>query len=232
MKLKSFGCSFIFGSDLKDDVSSQMLDWSNNGIYIKPSCLTWPALLANHYNYDYISYALPGIGNLQILESVLNEINVSSAQDLFVIQWTWIDRFDYENRNRTERENFWTTILPNDKDKISETYLKYIHSQYRDKLSTLILIKTAIDLLEQKNIPYIMTNIDDLVFEDTWHSSLATQLLQKDIKSRIVSFDGFNFLEWSKKCHYKVSESMHPLEDAHRHAADLIISYNLLTLEQ
>ena len=87
MQVKSFGCSFIFGSELADD--------GKNGLYAIGSRLTWPALLAKHYNYQYQTHARPGSGNLQILERMLNQTAVSDNLDLFVIGWTWIDRFDY-----------------------------------------------------------------------------------------------------------------------------------------
>ena len=67
MTLKSFGCSFIFGSDLADD--------GRDGPYATPSQLTWPALLAQHLGRDYQCYARPGSGNLQILNTILNQID-------------------------------------------------------------------------------------------------------------------------------------------------------------
>lgn len=227
MIVKSFGCSFIFGNDLSDDVSSRQFDWSENGIYIRPSNLTWPSLLAKDYGYEYSSCALPGIGNFQILESILKEIN-SASDCFFIIQWTWIDRFDYENQQRTHEDNFWNTILPSSKSPIADLYFKQLHSQYRDKLSTLTYIKTAIDALQQNNVPFIMTNIDDLVFEEIWHSNAAIEYLQNFTRPYITDFDGMNFLDWAIKNNYPISSSMHPLELSHEKAAKLIKSYNLL----
>jgi hypothetical protein len=43
MNLKSFGCSFIFGSELSDD--------GRNGLYATGSRLTWPAHVAQHLGY-------------------------------------------------------------------------------------------------------------------------------------------------------------------------------------
>lgn len=228
MMLKSFGCSFIFGSDLSDDISKNMFNWTNDAIYIRPSQLTWPALLAKHYNYEYLSRALPGIGNLQILESILKEIPISNSNDLFVIQWTWIDRFDYENINRTDRDNFWNTILPQEQKKVADWYFKHIHSQYRDKLTTLIYIKTALDALQQNNIPFIITNLDDLIFENIWHSNSAIEYLQNCVKPHVTRFDGLNFFEWAIKKEFKMSEDRHLLDDAHFAAYELIKSYNLV----
>lgn len=227
MMLKSFGCSFIFGTDLTDDVSSNMFDWSCNGLYIRPSRLTWPALLAKDINYEYKSLALPSIGNLQILESILKEI-AQSNNDLFVIQWTWIDRFDFERQDRNEKQNFWDTILPNGTDRNSQWYFKNIHSQYRDKLTTLTYIKTAVDALQQNNIPFVMTNIDDLVFENIWHCNDGIAYLQNYLKPYFIDFEGLSFLEWTKKKGFPLSETLHPMDAAHRAAFELIKSYNLV----
>ena len=65
MKLKSFGCSFIYGTDLADD--------GRGFIAATPSRLTWPALLAQNLDYSYECYARPGCGNLRILEKILNQ---------------------------------------------------------------------------------------------------------------------------------------------------------------
>ena len=118
MKLKSFGCSFIFGSELSDD--------GRNGGYATGSQLTWPALLAKHYGYDYRTYARPGSGNLQIADRVLDQIaNVEKA--FYIIGWTWIDRFDYVSDSATEwlrnDSQRWTTIMPIDTTEIGRAHV-------------------------------------------------------------------------------------------------------------
>ena len=115
MRLKSFGCSFIFGSELADDGS--------NGPHDTPSQLTWPAHLARHLSRDYVCYARPGSGNLQILENILNQAATSDAADLFVIGWTWIDRFDYYPANpASPSRSPWRTIMPVDTDDLAKVY--------------------------------------------------------------------------------------------------------------
>lgn len=204
MKLKSFGCSFIYGSDLADcnQTSSQS---------------TWPALIAKKSDLEYKCSARPGIGNLRILESILSE-SVDSTNDLYVIGWTWIDRFDF-----TDLVDSWETILPVDQTTKAEFYYRNLHSQYRDKLSTLIYIKTAIDILEQKKIPFIMTYMDELIFENTWHTTPAIINLQQHISQYMCNFEGQTFLDWSRKNNYPISDLLHPLEPAHKAAAELIL---------
>jgi hypothetical protein len=153
MQLKSFGCSFMFGSDLADD--------GRNGPYATGSYLTWPALLAADYGYQYQTYARPGSGNLRILETVLRE-TMDSDSTVFVVGWTWIDRFDYTTIRNTKINRWdsigndqWKTIMPIETDDVAKRYYRDLHSQIRDKLTTLIYIRTAIDSLKQKNIPFV-----------------------------------------------------------------------------
>lgn len=210
MILKSFGCSFIYGTDLLDG-------------YGLPSNFTWPALLAKELGYQYQCYAKPGSGNLQITEQILNHLN-SAESCVFTIGWTWIDRFDYNNRD----DDSWKTIMPVDTDSLAKTYYRDLHSQYRDKLTTLLNIKLAIDTLNQRSIPFIMTYMDELIFETDWHTSPAIIELQNYIKPHMVNFEGSTFLEWSKKKGFPISETLHPLEPAHKAGFELIKSYNLV----
>lgn len=228
MLLKSFGCSFIFGTDLAD-VNSTLGE-----PYSKPSKSTWPSLLAAHLGYDYQCHARPGSGNLRILEKVLSHA-ADSSPCVFVIGWSWIDRFDY-TVDLTGRDhvydlagaNLWRTVMPVDTDSRSHHYYRDLHSQFRDKLTNLIYIKTAVDTLKQKNIPFIMTYIDDLLFETQWHTTSAVLELQEYVRPYLTSFDGKTFLEFSKEKGFPISEPFHPLEEAHRAGFELIKSYNLV----
>ena len=217
MKLKSFGCSFIFGSDLADD--------GRHGSFATPSQLTWPAHLARHMSRDYECYARPGSGNLQILERMLNQASISSSGDLFVIGWTWIDRFDYydSNYDPATKRTPWSTVMPVDENPVAKTYYKHLHSEYRDKFSCLSCIKLAIDTLDQRGIPFVMTYMDELLFDQRWHTTPAVLDLQAYIKPHMTTFEGQSFLEWSHTNNYPISGVWHPLEAAHAAAGELMI---------
>jgi hypothetical protein len=217
MNLKSFGCSFIFGTDLADD--------GRGTAYVTPSTSTWPALLARHLGRSYSCHARPGAGNLQILEQVLNQVATATNQDLFVIGWTWIDRFDYydANYNPKQQRSPWSTIMPIDTDAVADTYFRKLHSEYRDKFTSLICVKSAIDALTQKGIPFLMTYMDPLMYDQQWHTTPAVIDLQKATKNHMTQFEGSSFLEWSRQKNYEISPTWHPLESAHRAAADLMI---------
>ena len=213
MEVKSFGCSFIYGSDLQDD--------PRGFGFLRGSRHAWPALISKKINLRHKCYAKPGIGNLQIAETILKEIDKEPS--IFIIGWTWIDRFDY-----TSILDTWQTISPMPRSKHSEFYYKNLHSQYCDKLTSLIAINSTLELLKNSNHKFIMTYQDELLFETKWHTSAAIETLQKNIQPHMTTFNGKTFLDWSRDCGYKISPKMHPLEDAHRAAADLIESYNLV----
>lgn len=218
MRLKSFGCSFIFGIDLHDDSRLMPKATASN--------FTWPALLAKHHGFNYTCYARPGIGNLQITEKLITQaLNIEPA--FFVVGWTWIDRFDYTTQ-ATPPE--WKTIMPIDTDKIASVYYKDIHSEIRDKLTTLINVKASIDVLKEHGHKFIMTYIDDLMFDDRWNTTPAIVELQRYCKPYMTNFDGKSFLDFSRHRGFEISPTLHPLEEAHEAAFNLINSYNLVQL--
>ena len=215
MKLKSFGCSFIFGSELSDD--------GKNGPYAVGSRLTWPALSAQRLGFDYQCYAKPGSGNFQLMERVLEQTtNIEPA--LYVIGWTWIDRFDYIDESADPWPGSkWNTIMPIDDTDLARTYYKKLHSEYQDKLRSLTAIRVTIDTLKSKNLPFIMTYMDDLIFETKWHHTPAIAELQNYVKPYMTLFNEKTFLEWSRENKFLESEYWHPLEDAHIAAANYML---------
>lgn len=224
MLLKSFGCSFIYGSELADDDGNFYLPHNTH----LGSKSTWPALLAKDLNYNYTCHAAPAAGNLQILENVLNH----ACADLVVISWSWIDRFDYVNQHgRYENgnliDNFWSTIVPADNSNLAQTYYRHIHNQYSDKLKSLVYVKTAIDYLKACRQPFIMTYLDELMFETQWHSSKAIADLQEYIRPHMFKFNGLTFVDWSNTNQFPISKNFHPLEQAHRAAADYILELGI-----
>lgn len=219
MILKSFGCSFIFGTDLADDGRNQRIPTASK--------LTWPSLLAQHLGYKYNCLARPGSGNLQIAERVLSHLDTTEPC-YFVIGWTWIDRFDYTNSNvsnepiQSKWAN-WRTIMPVDDHDLAKTYYKGLHSEFRDKLTSLMAIKLVIDTLNQKQIPFLMTYMDQLMFNQEWNTTTAIKILQDFVRPYMTEFEGCSFLEWSKKNKFPISNTLHPLEPAHRAGSQYII---------
>jgi hypothetical protein len=216
MKLKSFGCSLIFGTDLHDDGHGQRC--------ATPSQHTWPSLLAKHLGYEYECWARPGAGNLQIWENMANQI-ATQEPALYVIGWTWIDRFDYigENAPNWFGRTSWKTIMPIDQDTTAEMYYRDLHSEHLDKMKSLIYVKSAIDLLLENKNQFIMTSMDDLLLDQRWNLSEGMRPMQEFVRPYLSSFNGKNFIHYSQDKGHTISATMHPLESAHRDVADLVI---------
>ena len=214
MKLKSFGCSFIFGNELSDiTVKSK-----------NHSQLTWPALIAQRLNMEYACYARPGSGNLQILNNILDQV-AQHNNDIYVINWTFINRWDYMYAGN----NQWHAVLPWDTHARAEFYYRHFQAEYTDKLNNLIWINTAIQALRSVNAKFCMTHMDELLLDSRWNTSPGIAQLQQQVALHLNLFDGENFVDWSRRNGHAISEEFHhPLEQAHSAAADYLQNHSLV----
>jgi hypothetical protein len=215
MKLKSFGCSFVFGTDLPND-----------GRYTSiatPSDHAWPALIAHDLEVEHECLARPGAGNFEICQRIISEASRSPG-DIYLINWSWIDRFSYIDEHIKGRHPTnplgWQSIMPVDTDQRGNFYYKHLHTQLRDKIESLTVIKAAIDICRQCNIEFVMTWTDRLIWETEWHTPPSVLWLQDQIRPYLTDFDGHSFLEWSQLQGFEISQTSHPLIEAHRAAAD------------
>lgn len=216
MRIVSFGCSLTFGTELGDG--------DNTALYPTASKLTWPALVAARLGMDYQCRALGGAGNLAIMDRVLNHAHYD-AQDFFVINWTFVDRFDYsapDGAHFGRGKNAYATLRPGDSDSISQFYYRRLHSEYRDKLTNLVYVKTVLDCLLQQHTRFLMTAVDDLLMCQRWHVSPQVTDLQQAIAPWIHQFDHRNFLDWSRHGGFAITPAGHPLTAAHEAAADVM----------
>ena len=200
LKLKSFGCSFIYGSELRD------------------RSRTWPGIIAERLELEHENHGIEGAGNLRIMESILTH---AEPDDICVINWTWIDRFDFVTVGNEQ----WCSIVPSDSHARAEFYYRNLHSQYRDMLTSLVYVKTALDHLDRMAVQQLMTYMDDLMFEtvlDEWHDRRAVTHLQQQLRPHMCMFQDRTFLSWSRHNHYAESTLWHPLDPAHEAAADLM----------
>jgi hypothetical protein len=77
--------------------------------------------------------------------------------------------------------------------------------------------------LQEQGIPYVMSCMDHLLFETVdpdWHNPKYMESLQHKLGNILINFDKLNFLDWSRQHNFPVSATWHPLEAAHRAAAD------------
>ena len=215
MKLKSFGCSFIFGTELSDITNRTK----------KYSQLTWPALIAQRQGLQYSCYANAGSGNLQILNNVLDQVAQHSADDVYVINWTFVNRWDYTYAGN----NQWHSIRPWDTHDRAEFYYRHFHAEYTDKLNNLIWTNCAVQALQAAGAKFCMTYMDSLLFDSRWNVSPGIEQLQQQVRPHLHLFDGENFVEWSQRNGHAIGpKEHHPLEQAHAAAADYLLDHRLV----
>jgi len=190
-KLKSFGCSFIYGSELSGTTPYSIDD---------PSNLTWPALIAKKLNVEHQCYALPGQGNFKIYCDILansyyNDDSQEHWQTLKPAQENEIQDFYYRNLHSQL------------KDMIANASWIVSAAEHLTSLGC-PFVMTYMD-------HNLLTPINP-----NWHDPRYLEILQQKLSKVLVNFEGMNFLDWSRKKLYPVSATWHPLEAAHQAAAD------------
>lgn len=202
MKIRAFGCSFIAGNELPSPNS------------------TWPGIIADHIGLPYENHAVGGCGNYHISESILNAAAMDqmiNQDSFFIINWTWLDRFDYAINDAAH----WSTTLPGVRSEINDFHYRKMHSVYVDQIRALLAIKCVKDFLVDRRVPFIMTYMDHLLFGSVFEDCVGIMDIQRELRSIMSTFDGDDFLTWSKKKQFEISENQHPLGRAHAAAAEM-----------
>ena len=88
-------------------------------------------------------------------------------------------------------------------------------------------MQLTVDVLKRRNLPFIMTYMDGLMFDYRWNTSAAVNDLQDLVRPYMTLFDNMNFLEWSKHKGYLIGTAAHPLEQAHAAAADYMLELGI-----
>jgi hypothetical protein len=209
--LHSFGDSFTLGTDLADCDS---VNFSN---------FTWPAQVAKKLELPYTSFSKGGTGNQYIFSQLIEKFTRCHQKDriFYVINWTWIERFDYIDVNT----NHWNTTHPHHEGRLDHYFYKHIDSQVWNMIRNLQLMWGAIGFLKHSNCDFVMTCLDDTLWTRNYSEIYTTLIytLQQLVKPYVVDFQNQNFLEWSKLHNFPMGATGHPLEDAHAAAAELML---------
>jgi hypothetical protein len=214
MILGAFGDSFLFGSDLPDIQDYDSVVWHY------PSKLTYPALIAKQLQLEYYCTALPAQGNKVIADDIIRAVQYHCDNMFYIINWTWIDRFEYIGEGRVGNCEGWNSLLPGQETQHSNFYYKNFYSDSDSKLSNLMYINTALQALLDNKCKFIMTYMDHLLFDKTWHCTTSIDYLQNKIQKYTTLYDSKTFLEWSRENQYPESRHWHPLEQAHKEASE------------
>jgi hypothetical protein len=219
--LTAFGDSFIFGSDL-NDCNADFGIYENSG-----SKLVWPCLLANKLSVDCDIFAQPGCSNQVIADDVFRVIADKQDTTIYLINWTWIDRFSFhgpkpyfDRMPRCIKPDVWSTVTPTQNSSEAITYYKHYHSEFGDKIQNLQTIYAVIKILQQYKCKFLMTYLDELLLDQTYHAPTSVQLLQENVQPFLQNYNGSNFLQWSKSQNLPISDNWHPLEESHQKAAE------------
>lgn len=218
MKIVSFGDSFVYGTELLDNHDGSK---------------SWIGQASKKLGFDYITHAVPGCGNDHIARQIYSWFSNNSNQDtLAVINWTWMNRWDFYIVEHETWITLGPTCVPKKlKDLVDRTAAEDMIDFYQSRANSSILwnkfrnlqtIFAVQSYLKQKNIKSIQTYMDYELFSKQWHAPDYVQVLQDLIQPELVLFEGKNFVDWSHSCGFSVTDpGMHPLEDAHQAACDL-----------
>lgn len=213
-KIVGFGDSFISGYELTDEST------------------TWPSLIAKRFGYSYHTDAVPGCGNDHIARQIYSWFANNPVEDtLAVVNWTWTSRWDFY----IVQHETWITLGPTCvPEKLThmvsqteaEDLIEFYHSRANsstiwNKFRNLQTIYAAQQYMLHKGIKSIQTYMDYEMFDQTWHAPDYIKELQELVRPDLQLFDGKNFVDWSHHNGFPVTiEGNHPLEQAHRAAAD------------
>jgi hypothetical protein len=219
-KIVSFGDSFIFGSEQQNN---------------KDGAAGWPGRAAADLGCEYQTLAHPGRSNEYIAQQIYSYFSSNTA-NLVVINWTWMARWEFYVLKNQEWITLGTSCIPNvlaetiernDAHDIVNFFNNHINAGILwNKFRNLQTINSVQQFLKEKNINTIQTYMDYDMFDiECRHEALTPDYineLQKLIYPKLELFEGQNFLDWSYKHGYHVTElGLHPLEDAHIAAAKL-----------
>jgi len=216
-KIVSFGDSFIFGSELNNNILGDR---------------AWPGLIAKEIDCEYHTSAVPGCGNDHIARQIYSWFsNKSPDNTLVIINWTWMCRWDFYIVEHETWITLGPTCVPEKlKDLVDRTEAEDMIAFYKHRANSSLLwnkfrnlqtIWGAQQYLEHKGITAIQTYMDYELFDTTCHAPDYIQELQQLVFPKLQLFDDKNFVDWSHAHRYPVTiKGNHPLEQAHAAAAN------------
>ena len=191
------------------------------GAELRSPALTWPALFANESKLDYQCLARSGHSIEFVLRTLLESLHRETEPCFFVLHWPSAMRFEYVDK----QNDTWVQINPNNilfgndsSETVKKIYYQHVNSLLGDKWRALSTIFSAVLALKQTNHVYVMTTVDDFLFETEFHNPPYIEYLQKQCRSEIKDFNGLPFHQWADKNNFPKGPHGHPLESAHRAA--------------
>jgi len=241
-KIASFGDSFIFGYEIPEnyDGSGGWPSIAAQKLNIDFECKASPGSSNSSICRRILDYYSD--------ENNLNDLAVinwtwTHRWSYFVNQnnWnTWVNlgpakaKFPFEEHQEIENIDLKNQIrYPNVQEKqkkieksyqqhLQKMYIEYISdNEMMNKFNSLQSIYCATAFLLSKGTKFVQTAMDSELFETKWFCDGYIQELQDFILPNMYAFNDLNFLDWSRKNKFKITNpGWHPLEDAHAAAAE------------
>jgi hypothetical protein len=236
MKLYFNGCSHTWGDDLEN-----------------PSAQSWPALIANQLNCEFVNDSARGGSNDRIMYRTIKHID---QFDKFYIAWTFSSRFTRYRSDNNHEVNFNSRLTHllygNEPDfkTYGQIHYRIWHNElynFKIWLQNIILLQS---LFKLKNKRYVMLNTDNNLidqwsvdgpnFNDSIKSLVCfdamndEQLLaeHKEIQLLLSQIDYSNFVGWNNwwltllTTQYPTGETGHLLEAGHQAIANYILQHD------
>jgi hypothetical protein len=167
-KIISFGDSFIFGTEIKDN---------------RDGSKGWPGVAASHLGHEFECRAVPGCGNTHILKQILDYYSTNSMKDtLAVINWTWAMRWDVLDLTDSTNITLGPTCVPEKLQKSLDSesaqnllnfFQKFVSINPNQYLAeSLRSIYVAQRFLTENSIPNIQTYMDHSMLKENQSGSL------------------------------------------------------------
>lgn len=237
MKLYFNGCSHTFGDDLTD------------------RSLSWPSLVAQQLNCEFVSDAVRGGTNDRIMYRTIKH---AQDFDCFCIAWTYNNRFTRYRSDNNHDVNFNTRLKHSLYGDCAEfiQYGKLHYAFWHNEMYAFKLWLQNIVLLQKYlssiGKPYIMIsadhnnikrwNVDRSKFNSSVQSLVCFDLMSDEqldqehteIQTLIQQVDQTRYLGFESWCitdlhgQYPTGQTGHLLENGHRAVADYILSHDLL----
>lgn len=216
-KIVSFGDSFVFGSELKNNPNGS---------------LAWPGLAAKRLGIEYQTCAVPGCGNDHIAQQIYSYFANNPTQDtLAVINWTWMSRWDFYIVEHETWITLGPTCVPEKlKHLVSQTQAQDLIEFYQHRANSSLIwhkfrnlqtIYAVQYFLKSQAITNIQTYMDDNLLDSEYHAPDYIKQLHNLVSPELHLFENKNFVDWSREHGFAVTENLHPLEDAHQAASKL-----------
>ena len=238
-KIASFGDSFIFGWEMEDNEAGEKT-WP---------ALAAAELGVDHVRCSSPGVGNDRIST-QVYEYYSNKQNHQDLAVInwtWTLRWDYYIFFDNwetwttfgpnqknpftEGLGHEKIREIGKSWMPSFKNKLPEEKISHVKDTYDyfikenqeyNKFRALQTISSCNHFLKHHNIKSVQTFMDFEIFDKEWHCPPHINAIQDSIEPEMRNFNGDNFLNWSRKKGFAITEpGWHPLDDAHVAAAKL-----------